>query len=122
MTKLLGVIGDPIAHSMSPLIHNGWLRDLSIDALAAASSSRRADRRAGVIWLTMRYSTILFDLDNTLYPRHTDLFSQIDQKMTTYRLSVNGIDQVNKLMGMFHMKRNHVIFTAVLAKFLQKED
>ncbi|MCP4318379.1 MAG: pyrimidine 5'-nucleotidase [Hyphomicrobiales bacterium] len=26
----------------------------------------------------------VFDLDNTLYPRHTDLFSQIDQKMTTY--------------------------------------
>ena len=32
MTKLLGVIGDPIAHSMSPLIHNGWLRDERIDA------------------------------------------------------------------------------------------
>ena len=28
MSKLLGVIGDPIAHSLSPLIHNGWLRDL----------------------------------------------------------------------------------------------
>lgn len=32
MTKLLGVIGDPIAHSMSPLIHNGWLRDMGFDA------------------------------------------------------------------------------------------
>lgn len=32
MTKLLGVIGDPIAHSLSPLIHNGWLRDLGFDA------------------------------------------------------------------------------------------
>ncbi len=32
MTKLLGVIGDPISHSLSPLIHNGWLRDLKIDA------------------------------------------------------------------------------------------
>jgi len=32
MTKLLGVIGDPIAHSMSPLIHNGWLRDMRFDA------------------------------------------------------------------------------------------
>jgi len=32
MTKLLGVIGDPIAHSMSPLIHNGWLRDMGYDA------------------------------------------------------------------------------------------
>ncbi len=26
----------------------------------------------------------VFDLDNTLYPRHTDLFSQIDQNMTAY--------------------------------------
>ncbi|RFC66174.1 pyrimidine 5'-nucleotidase [Fulvimarina endophytica] len=26
----------------------------------------------------------IFDLDNTLYPRHTDLFSQIDQRMTTF--------------------------------------
>ncbi|EAU42613.1 putative hydrolase, ripening-related protein-like [Fulvimarina pelagi HTCC2506] len=26
----------------------------------------------------------IFDLDNTLYPRHSDLFSQIDQRMTSY--------------------------------------
>ncbi|MEM9178624.1 MAG: shikimate dehydrogenase [Pseudomonadota bacterium] len=32
MTKLLGVIGDPIAHSMSPLIHNGWIRDMGFNA------------------------------------------------------------------------------------------
>ncbi|MEL6859361.1 MAG: shikimate dehydrogenase [Pseudomonadota bacterium] len=32
MTKLLGVAGDPISHSMSPLIHNGWLRDMGYDA------------------------------------------------------------------------------------------
>ena len=27
----------------------------------------------------------VFDLDNTLYPRHTNLFSQIDQRMTVLR-------------------------------------
>ncbi|MCF6328590.1 MAG: shikimate dehydrogenase [Henriciella sp.] len=32
MTRLLGVIGDPIAHSLSPLIHNSWLRETGIDA------------------------------------------------------------------------------------------
>ncbi len=32
MTKLLGVIGDPIAHSLSPLIHNGWLQDMGFNA------------------------------------------------------------------------------------------
>ena len=32
MTALYGVIGDPIAHSLSPLIHNGWIRDHHLDA------------------------------------------------------------------------------------------
>ncbi|MEM9740301.1 MAG: shikimate dehydrogenase [Pseudomonadota bacterium] len=32
MTKLYGVIGDPIAQSLSPLIHRGWMRDLALDA------------------------------------------------------------------------------------------
>lgn len=36
MTKLLGVVGDPISHSMSPLIHNGWLRDMGFDAVYEA--------------------------------------------------------------------------------------
>ncbi|MEM8616568.1 MAG: shikimate dehydrogenase [Pseudomonadota bacterium] len=32
MTTLLGVIGDPIAHSLSPLIHNYWLRSHGVAA------------------------------------------------------------------------------------------
>ncbi|MGH1420734.1 MAG: shikimate dehydrogenase [Hyphomonas sp.] len=32
MTKLLGVIGHPISHSLSPLIHNAWFREHGIDA------------------------------------------------------------------------------------------
>ena len=32
MTALLGVVGDPISQSLSPLIHNGWHRDHGIDA------------------------------------------------------------------------------------------
>jgi len=35
----------------------------------------------------------VFDLDNTLYPRHTDLFSQVDKKMTAY---------VSKLLKLDH--------------------
>ncbi len=30
----------------------------------------------------------VFDLDNTLYPRHTNLFAQIDQRMTDYVASL----------------------------------
>ncbi|MFN3911407.1 shikimate dehydrogenase [Hyphomonas sp.] len=36
MKRLLGVIGDPVAHSMSPYIHNHWLRENEIDAVYAA--------------------------------------------------------------------------------------
>ena len=34
----------------------------------------------------------VFDLDNTLYPRHIDLFSQIDKKMTAYVRELLGLD------------------------------
>ena len=32
MTALYGVVGDPISHSLSPLIHSGWMRDHGLDA------------------------------------------------------------------------------------------
>ncbi|EFL89865.1 pyrimidine 5'-nucleotidase [Ahrensia sp. R2A130] len=35
----------------------------------------------------------VFDLDNTLYPRHSDLFAQIDWKMTDYVAELLGSDK-----------------------------
>ncbi|WP_026072522.1 shikimate dehydrogenase [Nodosilinea nodulosa] len=35
-TRLLGVIGDPIAHSLSPVMHNAALAELGIDAVYVA--------------------------------------------------------------------------------------
>jgi len=32
MTMLLGVIGDPVSHSLSPVIHNMWIREYGFDA------------------------------------------------------------------------------------------
>lgn len=32
MTKLYAVVGDPVAHSLSPLIHNAWIKAAGIDA------------------------------------------------------------------------------------------
>ena len=34
----------------------------------------------------------LFDLDNTLYPAHCDLFAQIDQRMGTFISGFLGVD------------------------------
>lgn len=44
------------------------------------SEARRAQLRASFESVT----EWVFDLDNTLYPRHCDLFAQIDWKMTDY--------------------------------------
>lgn len=33
----------------------------------------------------------VFDLDNTLYPRHCDLFGQIDLRMTAYVGRLTGL-------------------------------
>lgn len=38
--------------------------------------------------------TWVFDLDNTLYPRHCDLFAQIDVLMTGYVAELTGHDRV----------------------------
>lgn len=43
MTRLLGVIGDPVAHSLSPYIHNQWLRENRIDAVYAALEVKAAE-------------------------------------------------------------------------------
>ncbi|WP_075995438.1 pyrimidine 5'-nucleotidase [Salaquimonas pukyongi] len=49
----------------------------------------------------------VFDLDNTLYPRHTDLFKQIDWKMTDYVASLTGLakDEARKLQKQLY--RDH---------------
>lgn len=49
----------------------------------------------------------VFDLDNTLYPRHTDLFTQIDWKMTDYVARLTGLekDEARKLQKQLY--RDH---------------
>ena len=32
MTKKFGIVGDPIKHSLSPLLHNYWFKKYNIDA------------------------------------------------------------------------------------------
>jgi shikimate dehydrogenase len=42
-TKLYGVVGDPVAHSLSPLIHNRWIAKARLDAVYVALHLKSAD-------------------------------------------------------------------------------
>jgi shikimate dehydrogenase len=47
-TRLYGVIGDPVSHSLSPLIHNRWLQQAGIDAAYVALHLQSADPAADI--------------------------------------------------------------------------
>jgi hypothetical protein len=47
-TRLYGVIGDPVSHSLSPLIHNRWLQQAGIDAVYVALHLQSADPAADI--------------------------------------------------------------------------
>lgn len=48
MTYLLGVLGDPVAHSLSPFIHNGWLRAHQLDAVYSAFELKKGELASGL--------------------------------------------------------------------------
>ena len=47
-TRLIGVIGDPVAHSMSPVMHNAAFSELRLDYVYAAFAVRPADLAGAV--------------------------------------------------------------------------
>ena len=72
MTKLLGVAGDPISHSMSPLIHNGWLRDMGYNASYEAFHIKDGEFPAALKTLESRD---IMGLNVTLPHKHVALQS-----------------------------------------------
>jgi shikimate dehydrogenase len=42
-TKVVGVVGDPVRHSLSPVMHNGWIADHGLDAVYVALSLKSED-------------------------------------------------------------------------------
>ena len=40
---MLAIIGDPVSHSLSPLMHNGWIADHGLDAVYVALPLRSGD-------------------------------------------------------------------------------
>ncbi len=52
MTRAFVVIGDPVSHSLSPLMHSGWIADHGLDATYAALQLRAEDPVAAIRALT----------------------------------------------------------------------
>lgn len=52
-------------------------------------------------------STWIFDLDNTLYPREVDLFSQIERRMTAYVMRALDVDEARANELRTHYWRTH---------------
>lgn len=47
-TRVLAVIGDPVSHSLSPIMHNGWIADHGLDAVYVALPLRSDDPVAAI--------------------------------------------------------------------------
>ncbi len=47
-TKVYAVIGDPIAHSLSPMIHNSWIAEAGADAVYVALPLQHADAESAI--------------------------------------------------------------------------
>jgi shikimate dehydrogenase len=54
--KLYAVVGDPVSHSLSPLIHNRWIAEAGLDAHYAAIHLRSKDAAADIRVLAKDYS------------------------------------------------------------------
>ena len=47
-TKVYGVVGDPVSHSLSPVLHNAWIADHRLDAVYIALALKSDDPVAAI--------------------------------------------------------------------------
>lgn len=55
-SKLYAVVGDPVSHSLSPLIHNRWMREAGVDAHYSAIHLQAEDAAPSLKLLAHDYS------------------------------------------------------------------
>lgn len=55
-SQLYAVVGDPVSHSLSPLIHNRWMREAGIDAHYSAIHLQAADAAPSLRLLVREYA------------------------------------------------------------------
>jgi len=90
-TRLLAVIGDPIAHSLSPLIHNAWLAETGLDYVYLAF---RVSAGGCADFLTAAKTLPIAGFNATM-PLKEELFPLMDRTDETALGSVNTIVNEN---------------------------
>lgn len=83
MTRLLGVIGDPVSRSLSPYIHNHWLRQNQIDAVYAA--------------MEVKAGELATSLDSLLSHEAIGLNITLPHKEDALRLTAGASDTARRL-------------------------
>tara|TARA_R110002124_G_scaffold131134_3_gene293216 strand:+ start:10125 stop:10853 length:729 start_codon:yes stop_codon:yes gene_type:complete len=66
----------------------------------------------------------VFDLDNTLYPQHSNLFAQIDKRMTTYvaRLMNLGLDEARVIQKDFYHRHGTTLRGLMLEQEIDTDE
>jgi len=97
-TRLCGIIGDPVEHSLSPVMHNTAFEELNLDLVYVAFRVRREELREAIIGAR--------NLDvlglNVTMPHKNAVLKQLDEIDSTAR-SIGAVNTIlnddGKLMG-----------------------
>ena len=65
-SRLYAVVGDPVSHSLSPLIHNRWMREAGLDAHYSAIHLQTSDAAPGLRLLAKDYSGLNITLPHKI--------------------------------------------------------
>ncbi len=66
MTQLYAVVGDPVAHSLSPMIHNAWIVAAGLDAHYDRIHLQSADASRDIVALAAKYSGLNITLPHKI--------------------------------------------------------
>ena len=108
-TQLLGLIGDPVAHSLSPTMHNAALAHMGINAVylpLPVSSDRVATALAGFSAIAMKGVNVTIPHKQTVLPcldEISDTARQVGAVNTIYPLASGGWGGTNTdVSGFLH--------------------
>jgi len=95
MTKRYAVIGDPVSHSLSPLLHQGWIADHGLDATYEARLLKSADPARAIQVLT-GYNGV-----NVTVP-HKEAAARAAERASSAVRQLNAANTLTWLDGILH--------------------